>query len=147
MTTQNTDISAGTGGPNEWIQIPAVSTDGSHILMSTRGSSTSVHLYMTVDDTHHYDVSVGEDGLNHLAKYVGMSADGSVVYLTSDERLTADDHDNSRDLYMWTDTAPTTLTRVSTGDGGTGDVDSCSAGWTQGCGAAPISTQFRSDIQ
>lgn len=144
-TSQNTDIPAGTGGPNEWIEIRAVSTNGSHILMSTRGSSNSVHLYMTVDGTHHYDVSVGEDGLNHQTKYVGMSADGSFVYFTSDEQLTADDHDSSRDLYMWTDTSPTTLTRVSTGDGGTGDVDSCNAGWDQGCGAAPISTQFRSD--
>ena len=35
--------------------------------------------------------------------YVGMTADGTKVFFTSEEELTAEDHDHSTDLYMWSE--------------------------------------------
>ena len=51
-----------------------------------------------------------------LVKYVGMTTDGSDVYFTSSEQLTADDQDTSIDLFRLEDSRPDQLTRVSTGD-------------------------------
>ena len=108
---------------NEYIEFPGVSTDGSHVLMSTDGGGGTKRLYMAVDATHHYDVSVGTDGLDHAVTYAGMTADGSTVYFTSAEQLSDDDTDTSADLYMWNE--------GSTGSGhavdAAGDSDNCSA--------------------
>jgi hypothetical protein len=100
---------------------------------------------MTVNDTVHYDVSEGQDGINHAVKYVGMTEDGSTVYFTSAEQLTADDHDNSTDLFIWREGSPATVTRVSAGSGGTGDADACQVTWTTSCGIVPVSTGIKSD--
>ncbi len=89
------------GGKEEFIRFPGVSSDGSHILMSTataqthfctRGSSTpepcqrftdtSLHLYMRVNDAISYEPSRGEDGVNHAVKFLGMTPDGSKVFFT-----------------------------------------------------------------
>ena len=53
---------------HHYIEFPAISTDGSHVLMSTEGAGGNKHLYMAVDDVHHYDVSVGTDGLDHAGR-------------------------------------------------------------------------------
>ncbi len=39
----------------------------------------------------------------HDVDYVGMTADGSKVYFTSEEQLTTEDPDTQLDLYMWSD--------------------------------------------
>ena len=139
-------------GPEELIQFPAVSADGSHILMGTAtkpackqpdypgGSgfegpvcplvTQPTHLYMRVNDAVTYDVSAGKP-----VKYVGSTPDGTKVYFTSDEQLTRDDTDESTDLYMWSENggAPQ-LTRVSSGASGTaGNTDSCASTWTSEC--------------
>jgi sugar lactone lactonase YvrE len=119
---------------------PGVSTNGSHILMSTANSPFQgfssplplVRLYMRVDDAVTYEVSHGQS-----VDFVGMAADGSKVLFTSDQQLTADDHDTSTDLYMWSE-ATDSLVRLSTGDNGAGNSDACSASWTEGCGVAPV---------
>ena len=119
---------------------PGVSTDGSHILMSTASEPYDgfaynwprVHLFMRVNDAVTYDVSKGD-----RVDYVGMTADGSKVFFRSAEQLTADDHDTSDDLFMWSE-ATDGLTRLSAGAGGSGDTDSCNPTWTSQCDVVPV---------
>lgn len=144
----------------EWIRFPGVSTDGivntgsvsqdgSHILMSTATAPLCVHwgqayfekcqdsperLYMRVNNAVSYEVSQG-----HAVSYVGMVPDGSRVFFTSPEQLTADDHDASVDLFAWNE-PNNTLTRLSVGSGGSGDSDACSVSWASGCGIETVFT-------
>ncbi len=136
-TPQGGDIPRDAGGASEYIRFPGVSTNGSHILMSTEAPASETHLYMTVDDTHHYDVTVGEDGINHGGVFKGMTADGERVYFTARTALTADDKDTSTDLYMWQEGTPPTITRVSTGTG-SGNTDSCVTTWIAKCGVEVV---------
>jgi hypothetical protein len=81
-----------------------------------------------------YDISSGQ-----AVGYIGMSADGSQVYIESADRLSSDDHDDSNDIFVWNEDDPESLTKISTGNGGTaGDTDACSVSWTTGCGAVAI---------
>lgn len=119
---------------------PSVSTDGSHILMSTAsapyngfGTPPLTRLYMRVNDAVTYEVSRGHD-----VHYLGMTAAGSKVFFTSEEKLTPADEDTSTDLYMWSE-ATDSLTLISKGSEGTqGNTDSCAASWTAKCDVAPI---------
>jgi hypothetical protein len=145
---------------SEFIQFPAISRDGSHILMSNwapplegkfppepfAGDNDAfqlqdIHMTMRVDDALSYDVTRGFRG-----NFVGMTNDGSRVFYTSDEQVTADDNDESIDLFMWSE-AGDEVTRVSAGTAGTGDTDSCSAGWTGKCSIQPISSQIETDAE
>jgi hypothetical protein len=126
---------ASAGGSSEYIRIPAISKDGSHILMSTVAPGGKTHLYMRVDDAVSYDISLGEDMQNHGVAFAGMTEDGSAVYFTTAAQMTADDHDSSVDLYRWAENGGNpTLTRLSKGTEGSGDRDSCNSGWTTACG-------------
>jgi len=113
---------------------PSVSTDGSHILMSTIGASSGVHLYMRVNDEVTYDVSQ-----QHDVNYLGMTADGSKVFFTSNEDLTNEDTRKSTDLYMWSE-ATNSLKVISLGNNGSGNSDACEpvGGWTNGCSIVPV---------
>jgi hypothetical protein len=136
------DGAAGSSG--EYIRIPAVSHDGSHILMSTAASS-GTHLYMSVDGTEHYEVSLGEDELNHGVRFEGMSEDGTEVFFTTAVQMTGDDEDTSVDLYRWAENggAPT-LERLSVGDEGSyGDSDFCNPAWTTRCDVEAVQTDNR----
>ena len=142
-----------------------VSEDGSHILMTDEatlvpanaeaqisGNSDPLELkeaieyaqitgplYLRVDGTTTHEIAPG-----HSLEYAASTADGATVYLTSEEQLTATDHDSSRDLYVWRESEPTTLTLVSIGDhGNSGDTDACSPneGWTSACGISTIALQ------
>jgi hypothetical protein len=144
---------------NTPLSIPAVSHDGSHILIGARQTGPCgyptcgyppcgenhryvsrcpdqpSHLYMRVDDAVTYDVSRG-----HAVRYVGTDAEGKIVYFLSDERLTADDVDSSTDLYRWTQ-AGDALTLVSKADhpgvfGEPGNSDSCTGGLTTSYGTS-----------
>ena len=143
------DIPPGTGGSKEVIRIPAVSDDGSHILMSTKAGPASaltpVHLYMSIDRKPAYDVSIGQDGLNHGVTYQGMTSDGGSVYFSSPEQLTADDHDESVDLFVWKADEPDTLTRVSKGADGSGDSDQCASSWITRCGIQVVPLGAKTD--
>jgi hypothetical protein len=146
------------------LQIPAISTDGSHILMAAGGTGPcgftvcptppigddynavkrppmqASHLYMRVNEAVTYDVSEGHD-----VTFVGSSADGTKVFFTSEERLTPDDRDGSGDLYMWSEAGAKeghALTLVSKGDnpgnpGEPGNSDTCSVSFTSKCGVLP----------
>ncbi len=139
------------------LEIPGLSTNGSHILIDSPGtgpcglvncplppcgaSSGAVihcptypgHLYMRVDGMFTHDVSQGHD-----VTYVGATADYSKVYFTSEEQLTNEDHDASVDLYMWSEKGEEEghpLVLVSKGDnpgnpGEPGQSDSCTAGFS-----------------
>jgi hypothetical protein len=134
------------------LQIPAVSRDGSHILMAAGGTGPCgtetcpelpcrgtffgeaarcpmqpSRLYMRVDAAMTYDVSDG-----HYVEYVGTNAGGTKVYYLSDQQLTPDDQDTSTDLYLWSE-ATESITLVSkANDGGgagePGNSDSCTGG-------------------
>jgi sugar lactone lactonase YvrE len=94
-------------------------------LVSEEGDSRYWHLYMNVgDSTKSVDLTPGATA---GALYDGMTADGTSVYFTTTDALTSDDHDTSADLYSASVSAAgtVTLTRVSTGSGGTGDTNFC----------------------
>jgi hypothetical protein len=150
---------------NDFMTLPAISRDGSHVLMGfgEKGLCGSTfcqdapnvctqvgvkpsggglyagcvykrrHLYMRVDGTVTYDVSGGSP-----VEFEGMTADGSKVVFTSNEPITADDHDTSVDVFMWSEESDS-ITRLSTGTGGTvGDTDGCNAVWVTKCGAVVV---------
>jgi hypothetical protein len=126
--------------PNEYLEIPAVSSNGSHILMSSESATPNTsHLYMTVNDALYYDVSKGYD-----VRFVGASSDGSKVFFTSREPVTSDDHDTSTDLFMWSE-ATDSITRISQG-AGNGDTDECVTQWEgANCGVVPVNTGVSTD--
>ena len=96
-------------------------------------------LYLRVNGATTYEIAPG-----HTLEYAGSTADGATVYLTSEEQLTATDHDSSRDLYVWRESEPSTLRLVSIGDhGNSGNTDSCSPneGWAIACGISEIALQ------
>jgi hypothetical protein len=131
-----------------------ISADGSHILMTEEanlqgtagsllvpreaiaGAEITGPLFLRVDGTRTYEIAPG-----HQIQYAGSSADGATVYLSSDDQLTPDDHDTSRDLFVWHESDPNLLTRVSIGNhGNAGNTDECAPneGWSTGCGASII---------
>jgi hypothetical protein len=125
-------------GSEEFLRFPGVSTDGSHILISTatattpecrvgvtinacqRFIDTPVRLYMSIDDEGAVEVSKSElSGKNIGVSYAGMTPDGSRVFFTSSERLTVEDIDTSADLYVWSQQGEEEgrpLTLISKGD-------------------------------
>jgi hypothetical protein len=139
------------------LQIPAISSDGSHILMAAGGigpcgysscrpaacgGAGSIivrcpmqpsHLYMRVDGAVTYDVSEGHD-----VHYVGETEDGSKVYFTTSAELLPTDTDTSIDLYMWSEST-NSLTLVSLGVGGAGNSDACNSSFTSKCGVTTYS--------
>ncbi len=137
------------------LQIPNVSSNGSHILMAAGGTGPCghatcetppcggdysmvrrcimqpSHLYMRVDEATTYDVSQGHDVI-----YVGATASGSKVYFTSEEHLTGEDAEHvGASLYMWSEQGEQEgdpLTLISKGDnegkpGEPGNTGDCSA--------------------
>ena len=113
-----------------------ISDDGSRILIGKLVSTDSAgnrlwHLYMNVDDTGQtIDLT---PGTTSGVLYDGMTADGTRVYFTTSDSLgVAGDSDTSADLFR-ADVGPSaaTLTRVSSGAGGSGNTDGCSpaSGW------------------
>jgi hypothetical protein len=106
-----------------------VSEDGSRIVVAQRVSTDPAgndywHPYMTIGDAAK-SVDLAPGTVSGVL-YAGMSSDGSRVFYTTTDALTADDHDSSADLYMATvdPDGGLTLTRVSSG-AGSGDSDSC----------------------
>lgn len=138
--TANGPIPQDTGNANEYIRIPGVSTDGSHILMSTVGPSGTTHLYMAVDGAPAVDVSADEVAVNQGVKFVGMTSDGSKVFFTTEKAMTAEDMDASVDLYMWSEESGS-LTRLSAGKNGAGNADSCGASWIGACNIEVVPTE------
>ena len=157
------NIPSGDGDPTGFIRFPAVSTDGSHILMATETTETESQCYAHTNSTGeacpsylehplHLYMSIGDLVTNPIAggravNYVGMTPDGSKVFFTSEEQLTSEDHDTSTDLYMWSEAGEESghpLTLISKGDnagteGEPGNTNSCGATWVAKCGVVPWS--------
>ena len=132
-----------TGGAEESLHFPAISADGSHILISTatagtptcsgggnldevcpRFTATPVHLYMRVNDLITYEIAGGKP-----VTFVGMTPDGSKVFFTSEEHLTSEDPGHGgASIYMWSE-ASNSLTLVSKGEtegpGAPGNTGNC----------------------
>jgi hypothetical protein len=134
----NIPAGVGSGEGEEFMRIPAVSRDGSHILMTTHaeGDPATVNLYMRVDDAVSYAIAEGKFGI-HL---IGMTEDGSKVLFASRDRVTADDTDASEDIFQWEE-ATNEITRISQGNGA-GDTNSCQPPEPLFlCPAAPLKTE------
>jgi hypothetical protein len=136
------DIGPGEGGEGsseEFLKIPAVSTDGSHILMTTHalGGSKAVNLFMRVDDSVTYEIAKGAEGI----QLIGMTSDGSKVVFSTTDHVTADDTDSpaSEDIYVWEE-ATDQVTRISQGNGG-GNSDTCEPPEGSLCSATPLQTE------
>jgi len=97
--------SGGAVTTSPFIHFAAVSSDGSHVLMTDatrsevctstenemcrRYTDEPLHLYMSVEDEPALDVSENQHTHANVAvHYVGMTPDGSRVYFTSEEHLT-----------------------------------------------------------
>ena len=141
------DIQADPKSPltEEYLRVPAISDDGTNILISSAAPTETtglrftrnVHLYMAVNEGGgeyaHYDVTRDKNG-----KDVGVlwddetddiSADGSKVFFVTHHQMTDDDTDTSRDLFEWNEqraaNGEEALARVSIGNNGSGDTDKC----------------------
>jgi hypothetical protein len=126
------------GSSTRPIEFPAVSADGSHVLMQTEQSRSGPYrLYVRVNGAITYEIAGGAS----IEEFVGMTRDGAKVLFTSAAQLTEDDSDSSTDLYMWSE-AGDELTVVSQGSGN-GDTDECAASWADGCDIAVLDTERR----
>jgi hypothetical protein len=138
VTGVTTVVSLAVNGTDKQGSTVKVSSDGSHILMSSSGQ-----LYVRIADLATAEIAPG-----HATNYVGMNGEGSKIYFTSSEPLTSEDKDTSTDLYMWSEAGekagePLTLvSKAAASHGNAGEVgntDACSASWTSQCGVASIS--------
>ena len=127
----------------EYLRVPGISDDGSHILISSAAPTEqtgyrftrNVHLYMAVreggSNYAHYDITRDKDGkdVGVLYEEDDMTSDGSKVFFITNKQMTADDTDTSRDLFEWNEdrarNGEEPLVRVSAGNNGAGDTDSC----------------------
>jgi hypothetical protein len=146
VTGDVTHISVKQDKKTNFIGIPLnVSADGNYIVMSETadtsvGGETPIFVWVNAVG-HTYDIAPG-----HKVRFEGATADGKTVYLSSTDQLTSDDHDSSRDLFMWQASDPEELTRISVGSGG-GNGEACSVSWTTGCGIVGISTKSYSAVR
>lgn len=118
--------SANTAG----ITTNAVSDDGSKVFFESpvpnSGAANPPQLYMrdtaagTTTLVSRPDQGVNDPNGTQQALYAGASSDGSKVFFTTTQQLTADDSNTTNDVYEY-DTATDTLTRVSRGQSGTAD--------------------------
>ncbi len=130
-----TRISVGTPGGNDSdfdTAYEGSSTDGTRVFMSTDESLNGTDGDSTTDVYERFgstttQLSIGPAGGNGNvnctcdALYDGASADGTKVWMDTDEALTADDMDTAYDIY---ERSGATTTRVSTGpNGGNGALD------------------------
>jgi hypothetical protein len=139
------DIKADPKSPlaEEYLRVPAISDDGTHILISS-GAPTettglrftrNVHLYMAVNEGDgeyaHYDITRDKTGKDVGVVYEedDITADGSKVFFVTEKQMTTDDTDTSRDLFEWNaeraKNGDPALVKVSAGNNGAGDTDKC----------------------
>ena len=104
----------------------AVSSNGDRVLIGKRVSQDGAgneyfDLYMNVGGSPN---SVQVVDSSSGAIFNGMTADGSKVFFTTPDHL-AGDTDEGNDFFVADVGATSTIIRLSTGTGGTGDTDSC----------------------
>jgi DNA-binding beta-propeller fold protein YncE len=91
----------GTVGTGEGSVRQAISEDGSRVFWTSYSGEGGLYLRdRSVGESWRLDLKQGGSGLGGVAPaFSGASADGSVVYFTDSERLTADASAAGRDLY------------------------------------------------
>ena len=142
------------GDPDDYLDIPFISNDGSRILMGERSKlrctgisepycdpncffctnldpNPAMTLYMRVAGTT-LEVSRGK-----RVRLADVSGDGDHVYFTSKEAILPRRTDSSEDLYRWNE-ATDSIDLLSLGGEGTGNADACSVSWTEGCGVVQL---------
>jgi hypothetical protein len=117
--------------PDEYIKFPAISNDGSHILMSTESESGARNLYLAIDDAA--VIHIGE-GI-----FAGMTSDGTKVAFVSSNRMVPEDTDGSDDMYLWEQS--TGEVKILSQGNGQGNSDSCAAFFTERCDVQVLETQ------
>jgi hypothetical protein len=117
-------------GDGDGIAELGMSDDGSRIVVAQRISTDAAgndywHPYMNIGDSSK-TVDLAPDTTSGVI-FDGIDSSGSAVLYTSSDRLTADDHDDSPDVFRASVAADgtVTVTRVSTGSGETGDTNGC----------------------
>ncbi len=129
------------------MEIPAVSTSGSHVLLSTKsGPDGPYRLYMRVGGGTGVTYEVTPPG-TEATEFVGMTRDGGEVLFTTPAALEGDDKDTAVDLYLWRE-ADESLTRLSKAPGEQalgkeGNKTACGATWTAGCNVQPLDPERR----
>jgi hypothetical protein len=137
LTPSNEPIASELHDSEEYLELPGVSTDGSHILMSVGGAEGGMHLYMRVNDSVTYDVSQGAG-----VKFLGMTRNGSKVVFVSTDQLNGEDHDSSADLYQWSENGGTSSLKLLSQGNGEGDTDEClPLGFGGQCDAVELKTE------
>ena len=131
-----TDIPSDGGGSEDFLTIPNVSEDGSHILMASKADDGPRNLYMRVDGLASYAVS-RDTG----ATYIGMTTDGTKVIFASGHRLTPDDTDESTDIYEWNEAGGADELTLLSKSSVAGNSDECNASYTSQCNAEPLAPE------
>jgi hypothetical protein len=114
----------GEDGQLQRIWFPAISTDGTRVLMMYPSGEGGYHLYLSVSGVTK-DVAKGAG-----VEFVGMTRDGSEVAFLAKQQLVPEDDDTSVDLYMWRE--GDSLEVVSQGNG-SGNTDSCGSTFAPQC--------------
>ena len=129
------------------IEIPAVSTDGSHSLLSTKATAKGPYrLFMRVGGGKGITYEVTPAG-SSATEFIGMTRNGSEVLFTTAASLEAGDVDTSVDLYVWKESTDS-VTRISKaaneeGAGKDGNRDVCNASWTSKCDVKAVNPEHR----
>lgn len=120
-----------------------ISADGERVLIGKQvGSPDSAgnrfyDLYMHVGDSpNSIPVVESSSGVN----FAGMTADGAKVFFTTPDPLT-DDGDAASDLFVADVGTSSTISRLSTGTGSTGNTNACApvGNWNMVSGGSPCS--------
>ena len=122
-----------------------VSEEGSRVVMTVGGglcsgvlqrslNCGSGQLYVRANDAVTYEIAPG-----HVVRFLGMTADGSKIYISSNEQLNSEDTNTSNNIYMWSEAEPGKVTLISKANGSGGvNTDNCDATWTENCNAVPV---------
>ncbi len=118
-------LSLGPTGGNNAINatFDGASADGRRVFFSTKERLTAedtdsfTDVYMRDLEAKTTTLVSGSASGNFDANYVGMSSDGSRVFFSTKEKLTADDNDESFDVYAREIESPGSIERVSQGAG------------------------------
>jgi hypothetical protein len=127
------------------IGFAGVSPDGSHILMSTYGGPGLKYLYMSINDLLVLPIGLkegtepGAEPEQLAVEPIGMTRNGSKVIFASNQQVTAEDKDSSRDIYSWSEVTER-ITLLTQGNGN-GNTDECTAAWTAGCNAQVVTPE------
>jgi hypothetical protein len=128
----------GAVGAIEGVNSHAISSDGSKIFFTATPSGGLPTIYARVNNTETLTISAPEcEGKcereeSEAATYQGASADGSMVFFTTNQQLVPGDTDEQEDLYEYDFANPPAHRLVDISGGGLGDTTPGSGATVQG---------------